>query len=916
MRILRRIRRESRRYGAIGGIVLLAVTSFVVLTGSAASSRLTTTETIDSAFQPAYDILVRPRGSTSSIEKQTGRVRPNYLSGIFGGITTRQAEQIAAIRGVDVSAPIAMLGQVLETVDYPVDVTGLVGQRGDALLRFRTTDTTMRGLASTEGAAGYLYVSHTPVARDLAADDAPVTGQIGGRTVPLCRNLSSGAADSAFDPINRWSAQCWDRQGGRAGEDWPAGTGTFQIDVRFSFPVMLAAVDPRAEAELTGLDDAVVQGRYLTEEDRPDDTSGGDSDVPVLASSVSFVDELATIDVDRLGQDAIAGIQRGLSFAAAKKLVESASGAPVDSVGLDQNQIHRQWLDHPSSSGQAGILYPRLLFTSSTVDYDQSDGALVPREVPPDDSVWRTRIYSNEPFAAVPPDASDTGYRTITAIPAHIDDSTGQLHQVRLATVGEFDPRKISTGSKLSEVPLETYQPPTAEAADPQTAELLGDQSLLPDTNPAGYLQSPPLLLTTLSAVSAFTDGRAFDYSSAPTIPTAPISVVRVRVAGVTGADALSRERIRLVAEQIRERTGLDVDITTGSSPHPTRVVLPATAHGAPSLTVDENWVDKGVATVLLAAIDRKSLALFILILLTSAVAVAISATAAIRARRTQLGILSCLGWRPWTLVREVVGELLVVGLAAGAAGALLSIPVSLLLGTDVSPWRALVAVPGAVLVVLFAGVVPAVTAARATPGDALRAAVRPPRRASRLRGTASLALSYVRRTPGRAVAAASTLALAVATLTILAGIVFAFHDAVVGTVLGNAVSVQVRKVDVVAAILLAVLGLGSLADILYLDIKEQAPRYASLQAAGWRDRTLGALIVYQAVILGVAGAVIGAAAGLVGLRTVTTLNAEVWLCAAAVAVLAVLASAVVALLPASSLRRLPTAVLLAQESS
>ena len=94
--------------------------------------------------------------------------------------------------------------------------------------------------------------------------------------------------------------------------------------------------------------------------------------------------------------------------------------------------------------------------------------------------------------------------------------------------------------------------------------------------------------------------------------------MIRVRVAGVTGPDPVSRERVRRVTQAIRERTGLAVDITAGSSPHPLRVELPPGKFGRPALTVREGWTKKGVAFAIVSALDRKSLALFVLVLVVS----------------------------------------------------------------------------------------------------------------------------------------------------------------------------------------------------------------------------------------------------------------------------------------------------------
>ena len=53
----------------------------------------------------------------------------------------------------------------------------------------------------------------------------------------------------------------------------------------------------------------------------------------------------------------------------------------------------------------------------------------------------------------------------------------------------------------------------------------------------------------------------------------------------MTGADATSRERLRVTAERIAERTGLQVDVTAGSSPTPLLVDLPASRLGRPAVT-------------------------------------------------------------------------------------------------------------------------------------------------------------------------------------------------------------------------------------------------------------------------------------------------------------------------------------------
>ena len=53
----------------------------------------------------------------------------------------------------------------------------------------------------------------------------------------------------------------------------------------------------------------------------------------------------------------------------------------------------------------------------------------------------------------------------------------------------------------------------------------------------------------------------------------------------------------------------------------------------------------KGVVVAIFSAVDKKSAALFGLILVVCSLFAANSATAAVRSRRQELGILACLGW-------------------------------------------------------------------------------------------------------------------------------------------------------------------------------------------------------------------------------------------------------------------------------
>ena len=507
-------------------------------------------------------------------------------------------------------------------------------------------------------------------------------------------------------------------------------------------------------------------------------------------------------------------------------------------------------------------------------------------------------------------DDKDNQYRNVSVHAPATTTFTSFPASPQLA--GTFNPATINEFDPLSRVPLGAYEPVVAAPANSATSQALHGSDLLPNQNLGGYVSQPVDLVTSLSALPALQNEGYYGTK----MPLGdPVSVVRVRVAGVTGPNPVSLERIREVAQQIEVHTGLDVDITAGSSPSPTTIDLPAGKFGQPSLTLSENWVKKGVALAILTAIDKDSLVLFALILIVCVLFVANSASAAIRARRRELGVLACLGWTRPRLFTAVLGELAAIGLAAGLLGAALALPLSSAVGLHASPERAALAVPIAVAVAVIAGLIPAWLAARAEPVAAVRPPVLGVRRARQPGGVTALAAVNVLRTPGRAAVGAVSLAVGVTALTILAAVTFAFRGVVIGTLLGNAVAVQVRGVDYVAVTATVALGVLAVADVVFLNIRERAPELAAIRTFGWRETTLSRLVITEGAIVGLAGSLAGAALGLAAAAQLAgQLPATVYLIAAAAVVGGLLVTATAALLPAQALRRLPAAHLLAEE--
>ena len=94
------------------------------------------------------------------MENKTGTVQPDFLSGIYGGITMAQYHQIQQIPGVQVAAPIAMVGyaQLQAAIFEPVPAAALAGS-GRQLYRISTTWVSDNGASRVTQPPSYLYVT-------------------------------------------------------------------------------------------------------------------------------------------------------------------------------------------------------------------------------------------------------------------------------------------------------------------------------------------------------------------------------------------------------------------------------------------------------------------------------------------------------------------------------------------------------------------------------------------------------------------------------------------------------------------------------------------------------------------------------------------------------------------------------------
>lgn len=920
--ILAQLRLRRGRSLATLAAVAIAVASFALLFSAARQSRLELTATVTQAARPAYDLMVRPAEAVTSVERSRGLVQSGQLAGMGGGITEAQWRQILHLPDVAVAAPIAVAGHVIQYGRVKIDMTPFL-QSGleRQVLRVSPTYVADGGTSRIPDGAIYLYLTRNR----LDSGDTPPRETTRSGPIDVCGD-SGGFSVQNLPPHQRRSLICWSTD--PASTHHPLEGADPYVYAQFGFPMLVVGIDPEQEAKLDGLDKAVRSGRYLSSSDGPSTRTIGvpvklpkvpagtytTPTIPMLLATETQLDEKVELTVSQVdGASAVTSLSQStaalnalddLPSVVVGRLSVPASAGYADVVA-ESTRPHTDPTDYYSEVNN--------LVSTGPIAFAPSSLSALP--VPPstqllrggyDYSGWQNPIDLSDvmvrPF--VEHSSLGEGYEEIA-------DGQYVKRTPELEAVGQFSPDLIDTGSALTQAPMDLAEVPGAVAADPASAAVLGDRRLLPSANLGGLIGQRPSVITTLSATSLL---RSAPYTRV-TDAAAPISMVRVRLTGDVGLDKLSTERLRAVGDRIHDLTGLRVDVMVGASPSDVDISLPPGKYGRPALVVAEPWSKKGVAAIVVNAVDRKSALFALLVLVACGLAVGNAASAAVRTRRAELGVLSCLGWPRSRLFALILGETFLLGFFAGLLGTGAALAIAPVLAVRISAVAAVWAIPAAVVLTLLAGIVPAFRATQANPAAAVRPSISGRRGGWPLRGIFGLAVRNFVRTPGRSALGALSLAVGMTALVLLAVIDVAFRGSITGSLLGNAITVQSTPTDYLAAGITAVLGAVSVADVLYVNIRERSFEYALLRSTGWADRPIATLVAYEALLIASVGALLGGAVAL-GLAALLAPHltgrayAVAGLCALAGVALALLAAAV----PIRMTRSIPAARLLAEE--
>jgi hypothetical protein len=775
------------------GLGLWIVASGVVITaGLSQAVGLAVDQALGRYWRTTYDILVRPTGTRSLIEDKYGLVEANFLSGIAGGITIDQYEVIKTIPGVEVAAPIAMIGYGVQFVQ-----TENLGSLSDpGVYSLENTVLVDNGVSTyTTTEIVYFYIGPS-------------------------RMVSSGPAEGGSIVINPPFAHL-----GVKGE----------VDISF----LIAGIDPLQETSLIGLEQTLKRGTYLKSEPLvhlpglPFGRASSAVEIPVLINATPYISIALHCSLNRLLLSPETPDIEAIMTRGGKQYLDNLPREPISVQEVDSDALFRILLEewHKGYS----VLAPVIEALPAPVVYKEAhapfpyDGQVLEVVVPNS-----LDLFLGEPV-----------YRECRG-PVEVNNA------FQMALKGIFDISSLKV-EDVNRVPLETYFPPLVTLRYDEMGHPVEPRILRPTRSPCGYIQSPPLILTTLEAARALRGDNC-------------ISAIRVRVGGIDELTPQAQRKIEAVASEIHRRTGLDVDIMVGSSPRRILVHVPGIGY------VEEQWVQKNVTLSYHRRIQSGHLLLIAALLVTGGLFAADMAWADLLARQPVLALQKALGWRSTTLMGHILRRALLLGAGAGIGGTALAVGALALARQPLPslPWLA--GVPLLVTALsLLGSLYPALQAARVPPIPLLRMAGlrhRPGR--ERVRGrsggvllSARYALRGVVRRWSRSLLAGMTAALSAGLLVLLVGVVVDRAGYLSGTLLGEYILVQVEGYHwwlVGVGMALAAAGMGN---SLLAGVLERRREIGVLKALGWRTGAVARLFLLEGAVLGLLGGLAGTALGL-----------------------------------------------------
>src|SRR5690625_1645829 len=648
----------------LGAFILSAGLTYLI--GLSETNKGTIVDTLQQEWSASYDIVVRPEGSRSVTEDKN-LLEPNYLSGLHGGISMDQYVTIKNIQGIEVAAPIAMIGYGFHNVR----------------------------IAEAELSEPGIY-----------------------------RKTSKRLVNNGMDILEEDSVYYFPY-----GVDWDyynkigygAGAPSLEVDA-YSIP-LLAGIDPVEEAKLVGLDQAIVSlgsSRYCNASDNTYYNKAGDYlEIPIIVNNQAFIDIENIVSFDRLdlpiSRETAEDVMESVKEKGGAAYLDGFDGINSETFTFIGEEVFHQFISEMTGvDWETGEIEEDVSKTDESLE--ESIIYIPYKPSPLNYQAVKSPFSDRWPFAyqVVPIQNGEEsifeGEETYRDPQLHFEDNPALSPRVKANWIGFYDAGNLNISlDPKSELPMETYRPASAELVIDHEGEPLNPPKQLKPTDEAfDFLTEPPAMLTTLEA-------------AAEILGDEPISALRIKVAGVADLSDESQEILERIAGEIEEKTGLITDITLGSSPQLALSYVPGINEGTATGWLQQPWVNIGSSISIFREVKLGFAGLVASVIAVAVVYVWSSGIISLLARRKEFAVLLSVGWRPGQLSRLLFLESLIVVVFVAMISWLLLGLVYMSGAATLPLWRFFLTGFFGFIVYLLGAILPAILARRISPYEAMQ---------------------------------------------------------------------------------------------------------------------------------------------------------------------------------------------------
>ena len=664
------------------------------------TSKAIITEDIEKYGRGQYDILVRNEDSITALEKENKLIEENYIDGISGSISLDNYETIKGIPGIEVAAPIASLGYFADSNS----TLGVTLPRDDKGYKIKLDYVTSDGVKDYTIKSGEVFAIPT-IRKNILTRETTQQGIVDiATTIRENGSVNEQTTNSGIDPImpyclsygidmystyfkgNMSQVFYGDKEDEYGALFYKPEYFNYILEMPKTWS-MLVAIDPEAEAKLSGVDSFIEEGIYLKNgeiKERSEKISEisdlriNYNEIPIIRNTSATYPFSVNMKIDKLDIDRHKG----------EKLLEDNLG---DHKKLEEYDVSRVDFEENKDN-------PYLKFKDSTYESINNIGVLSSEEktidlteyitpfkpvnidVEPQND-WKSETGKVSPniyqgtkyYSSTPLEYSKNGEE----ISVKAKDAIGDLLVFRdleehgqevksivdnnkavfkFTTVGSFDGGKLynSDEVKLNGTPLGIYGDTYLTQVENEYGEKVENRKVYPTCVPGTIASSVPQGYTTLEAAALIKGDN-------------PIDAIRVKVAGIDKYDDISKSKIQQIAMEINEKTGLHVDIVAGSSTQNIVASIEGKGEVQGIGKVIQRWVTLGTALKITDSWDMIGFILVMLFVICGFLFIINRISSYLLTRKNEIQILKSVGWGDKEIAKVICGENIVAAAISSA---------------------------------------------------------------------------------------------------------------------------------------------------------------------------------------------------------------------------------------------------------